>query len=136
MSENIYNTSIKIIQEIQQEKTDTIILINEKSAVDAIIATPLATIHNVPMLLINKDNIPIQIKNEIIKTNPKNIILIGKDHTISQKVVDEIKSIIPNIKIDRIGGNSRCETLYIIAQKIHDQNNIEEIYIVKQTYYQ
>lgn len=126
---DIYNTSIKISQEIQQEKTDTIILINEKSAVDAIIATPLVTIHNAPMLLINKDNIPIQIKNEIIKINPKNIILIGKDHTISQKVVDEIKSIIPNIKIDRIGGNSRYETSYIIAQKIHDENNIEEIYI-------
>ncbi len=81
------------------------------------------------MLLINKDNIPIQIKNEIIKINPKKIILIGKDHTIPQKVVDEIKSIILNIKIDRIGENSIYETSYIIDQKIHDENNIEEIYI-------
>ncbi|WP_442971494.1 cell wall-binding repeat-containing protein [Romboutsia sp. 1001216sp1] len=55
----MYNTSIKISQEIQQEKIDTIILINEKSTVDAIIATPLATIYNAPMMLINKDNISI-----------------------------------------------------------------------------
>lgn len=107
IDKDIYNTSIKISQENKKEKTNTIILINEKSAVDAILATPLATINNSPMILTNKDNIPTKIKEEIIKINPKNIIIIGGESVIPQKVVDEIKSIIPNTNIDRIGGSSR-----------------------------
>ena len=104
-------------------------LINEKSSVNAIVATPLARIYNAPMLLTSQQGIPIQTQQELKRLNPKNIILIGGESAISPEIINNINKILPNVKINRIGGNSRYETCLTIAKEISKKTKVEEVYV-------
>ncbi len=58
--ENLYKT--EIISEKGWEKSDTVILLNEKSTIDGILWSPLASLYKSPILLSNQNKLPDEIK--------------------------------------------------------------------------
>jgi len=104
---NIYEICTKVSKEGWEENTDTVVLINEESSVDAIVATPLARVYDAPMLLSSQQDIPMQTEQELKRLNPKNIILIGGESVISPEVINDINEIIPSADISRIGGSNK-----------------------------
>lgn len=126
--ENSYQIS-KTISQKGWQKCESIIILNEKSIIDGIITTPLASLYDSPILLSSENTLPNETKSEIERLKPKKIILIGGENTIASEVVSDIKSISEDISIERIGGNNRYETSLEIAKHIDEKKDVNKIYV-------
>ncbi|MGL6107202.1 cell wall-binding repeat-containing protein [Romboutsia sp.] len=129
MGENIYETGTKISQEGWKSTANTVVLLNSKAIIDGIVASPLASIYDAPILLTNQDNLPTEMKKELLRLKPKNLIIIGGETMVSSQVINDIKTFLPSTAIERIGGENRYETSLMVAKKINEKQNIKEIYI-------
>lgn len=124
-----YDTAVKISKEGWSAGSNTVILTSANSVVDGVTATPLATSNNAPILLVDKDKIPAATKTEITRLKPDKVIIVGGTSVVSDKVINEVKSLVSNITTKRIGGIDRYETSLLIAKEVSNMNNISKVYI-------
>lgn len=123
-----YDTAIKISKEGFKELNSSVILVNATSLSDALCVAPLANAYNCSILLINKDNIPDNVYEEINRLGAQDITLIGGEGVISNKVEEELQE--AGYFTDRIYGGTRYETSLKIAEKLNSVNQVTEIAIV------
>ncbi|SNX75434.1 putative cell wall binding repeat protein [Bacillus oleivorans] len=79
----------------------------------------MAKIHNAPILITNKHNLPKSIKKQIRTLNPSTFVLLGGPKIISPKIVKELK-LLGIKKIERINGNDPISLSEQAANKIDD----------------
>ena len=104
-----YETSAKIAQEIiKRTGTTQAIIASGETFADALTVAPLANKNNMPILLVQPNNIP-KATQEVLK-QIKNTIIVGGEKTISNQVANKL----PNPT--RIAGANRYET----AKKIYE----------------
>lgn len=123
IGEDRYQTAIKISNEKSGEAKDeewigaqNVIVVNSNSMVDALSATPFARKENAQILLTEKNKLNSETKKEISRLRAKNIYIIGGENSVSDSVVNELKSM--NLYVERISGNDRYETSLEIAKKL------------------
>ena len=106
---NRYETSAKIAQEvIKLTGTKKAVIASGETFADALTVAPLANKHNMPILLVQQNNIP-KATQEVLKQIDK-VIIVGGEKTISKEVENKL----PNPT--RIAGANRYET----AKKIYE----------------
>ena len=104
-----YETSAKIAQEIiKRTGTTQAVIASGETFADALTVAPLANKNNMPILLVQPNNIP-KATQEVLK-QIKNTIIVGGEKTISNQVANKL----PNPT--RIAGANRYET----AKKIYE----------------
>ncbi|EXF27238.1 peptidase S8 [Finegoldia magna ALB8] len=104
-----YETSAKIAQEIiKRTGTTQAVIASGETFADALTVAPLANKNNMPILLVQPNNIP-KATQEVLK-QIKNTIIVGGEKTISKEVENKL----PNAT--RIAGANRYET----AKKIYE----------------
>ena len=104
-----YETSAKIAQEIiKRTGTTQAVIASGETFADALTVAPLANKNNMPILLVQPNNIP-KATQEVLK-QIKNAIIVGGEKTISNQVANKL----PNPT--RIAGANRYET----AKKIYE----------------
>ena len=104
-----YETSAKIAQEIiKLTGTKQAVIASGETFADALTVAPLANKHNMPILLVQPNNIP-KATQEVLKQIDK-VIIVGGEKTISKEVENKL----PNPT--RIAGANRYET----AKKIYE----------------
>ncbi len=104
-----YETSAKIAQEIiKRTGTTQAVIASGETFADALTVAPLANKNNMPILLVQQNNIP-KATQEVLK-QIKNTIIVGGEKTISNQVANKL----PNPT--RIAGANRYET----AKKIYE----------------
>ncbi|OXZ33064.1 peptidase S8 [Finegoldia magna] len=104
-----YETSAKIAQEIiKRTGTKQAVIASGETFADALTVAPLANKHNMPILLVQPNNIP-KSTQEVLKQINK-VIIVGGEKTISKEVENKL----PNPT--RIAGANRYET----AKKIYE----------------
>ncbi|EGS35054.1 putative cell wall binding repeat 2 [Finegoldia magna SY403409CC001050417] len=104
-----YETSAKIAQEIiKRTGTTQAVIASGETFADALTVAPLANKNNMPILLVQPNNIP-KATQEVLK-QIKNAIIVGGEKTISKEVANKL----PNAT--RIAGANRYET----AKKIYE----------------
>ncbi|VIH48320.1 N-acetylmuramoyl-L-alanine amidase [Clostridioides difficile] len=123
-----YETAVKISKEGWKNGSDKVVIINGDVSIDGIISTPLATTYNAPILLVEKNNVPNSVKSELKRLNPKDIIIIGDESSISKTTANQIKSTI-NATQTRLNGSNRYETSLLIAKEIDKNHDVEKVYI-------
>ncbi|MFL8673601.1 cell wall-binding repeat-containing protein [Clostridioides sp. GD02404] len=125
-----FETAVKISQS-GWEKSDTVIIVNgeDKSMVDGLTATPLASVKNSPILLSSNDKLPQRTVEEIKRLNPSKVIVIGGNNSMPNAVIESIKAINSKISVQRIGGGTRYQTSINIAKEIDKTNNVNKLYI-------
>lgn len=123
IGEDRYQTAIKISKKKSGEAKDeewigaqNVIVVNSNSMVDALSATPFARKENAQILLTEKNKLNSETKKEISRLRAKNIYIIGGENSVSDSVVNELKSM--NLYVERISGNDRYETSLEIAKKL------------------
>lgn len=120
-----YETSVAI-SKYGSPYGDYVILATGEDFPDALCAAPLAAKYQAPILLTNKNALPISVEHEIDRLKPKEVFLVGGTGVIS----DNIKVVLANkgIKVTRISGSDRYETSLEVAKYI---NNLkQEAFIV------
>ena len=104
-----YETSAKIAQEIiKRTGTTQAVIASGETFADALTVAPLANKNNMPILLVQPNNIP-KATQEVLK-QIKEAIIVGGEKTISNQVANKL----PNPT--RIAGANRYET----AKKIYE----------------
>ena len=104
-----YETSAKIAQEIiKRTGTTQAVIASGETFADALTVAPLANKNNMPILLVQPNNIP-KATQEVLK-QIKKAIIVGGEKTISKEVENKL----PNAT--RIAGANRYET----AKKIYE----------------
>lgn len=109
---------------------DIVVLVNGYFIVDGIILILFVILNDVFILLVNKDNIFIFIKNELKRFNLSKVILIGGNNFIGDKVESEIKDILLNVLINRVGGLDRYSIFLMIVKELVKINLVEKLYII------
>ncbi|MCK4777011.1 MAG: cell wall-binding repeat-containing protein, partial [Actinomycetia bacterium] len=112
--ETRYKTAIAISREGWQN-TDYVILATGKNFPDALTASTLSHYKNAPILLI-KDELDDDIKNEINRLSPNEIIIVGGKGVVGENIENKISGM--GIKQVRIAGADRYSTSVEIAKSI------------------
>ncbi|MDU9053766.1 MAG: cell wall-binding protein Cwp10, partial [Clostridioides difficile] len=125
-----FETAIKISQS-GWTKSDTVVIVNgeDKSMVDGLTATPLASVKNSPILLSSNEKLPQKTVEELKRLNPSKVIVIGGNNSMPNSVVEAIKAVNSKISVQRIGGDTRYQTSINIAKEIDKTNNVSKLYI-------
>lgn len=125
-----FETAVKISQS-GWTKSDTVVIVNgeDKSMVDGLTATPLASVKNSPILLSSNDKLPQKTVEELNRLNPSKVIVIGGNNSMPNSVVEAIKGVDSKISVQRIGGDTRYQTSINIAKEIDKTNNVSNLYI-------
>ncbi|HBM7269867.1 TPA: cell wall-binding protein Cwp10, partial [Clostridioides difficile] len=125
-----FETAIKISQS-GWTKSDTVVIVNgeDKSMVDGLTATPLASVKNSPILLSSNEKLPQKTVEELKRLNPSKVIVIGGNNSMPNLVVEAIKAVNSKISVQRIGGDTRYQTSINIAKEIDKTNNVSKLYI-------
>ncbi|HBF7899550.1 cell wall-binding protein Cwp10 [Clostridioides difficile] len=125
-----FETAIKISQS-GWTKSDTVVIVNgeDKSMVDGLTATPLASVKNSPILLSSNEKLPQKTVEELKRLNPSKVIAIGGNNSMPNSVVEAIKAVNSKISVQRIGGDTRYQTSINIAKEIDKTNNVSKLYI-------
>lgn len=90
----------------------TVILTNGETFTDSLTGSPLASIHNAPILLTRADRLPSETLAEIKRLKPTEIIALGGELSISNSVLNTLQA--NGFSTRRIGGRNR----YILAENI------------------
>lgn len=127
--ERRFDTAVAISKEGWNDGSETVVLTSAYSVVDGVTATPLATTKNAPILLVDKNKVHESTKGELLRLNPKNIIVIGGNYVVNDNIVNEVKNILPSANVSRLGGLNRYETSLNVAKEISKTQDINKVYI-------
>lgn len=123
-----YDTAIGISQKGWNYGADTVLLVNGQDVAQGIMASPLASIHNAPILLV--DNvIGSNVQGELERLSPSNVILIGDYSKISQENENIIRRI-TGANVTRFSEQYSRDMSNKIAKEIAKYKNIDTIYLV------
>lgn len=89
---------------------------------DALAATPLAKRYDAPILLTEKDTLPLVTKLELSNLNTKRVFIVGGLGVISNGVENELKNM--GIDVTRLAGQSRYDTSVKIAEQLENVSNV------------
>lgn len=90
----------------------TVILTNGEKFTDSLTGSPLASLHNAPILLTRADRLPSETLAEIIRLKPNEVIILGGELSVSNAVLETLSR--NGFATKRIGGQNR----YLLAENI------------------
>lgn len=116
---------------VSENAVDSVVLVGSQAIVDGLVASPLASEKEAPLLLTSKDKLDSNVKSEIkrvmnLKTstginNSKKVYLAGGVNSISKEVENELKDM--GLKVTRLAGDDRYATSLEIADEIGLDND-------------
>lgn len=119
-----YDTSLKVSKS-SFEQSDYVIVASGENYPDAVFGGGLASQINAPILLVKKNIIPLGVIEEIQRLNPKFILLLGGENTISFEVFYKLQRD-STTKILRLSGEDRIETSNAINSFRDEYANSEQ----------
>lgn len=125
---NRIETSLKISNRFYSN-SDVVYIANGFRFSDGLAMGPLTKVEgNGPLILVDDKATPATIA-EIKRLQAKRIIIIGGEGAVSKSVADALE-LGTSIKPERIGGLNRFDTNRIIAERIYDEEQPKEVFLV------
>lgn len=121
-----YDTAVEISKE-GWEHSQTVILARGDNFADALAGVPLAKKLDAPILLTRNDKLLSQTKEEILRLQASNIVILGGEDAISNTISNELKNM--GLQITRIFGKTRFETAAQIASTMYPDGT-EQVIVV------
>lgn len=126
------DTAIEISKKGWENGASEAILVNGKDTISGVVASPLASSLNAPILLKYPSSISDATINEMKRLNIKKITLIGNEDTINQNDIDKITNAIPGITVEKIFAENPQEISTNIAQIIEKNTSVDTAYIASE----
>lgn len=108
-----YDTSIKV-SEAGFEKSEYAVIASGQTFPDALVGGVLASRLKAPLLITPKDEVKIELLNELNRLEVKKIYLLGGKNTITEAV----ETALSNFEIQRIEGENRYETARLVSKEV------------------
>jgi putative cell wall-binding protein len=104
-----YDTAARISAALFKPGVKVAFVATGSGYADALSGAPAAASEDGPMLLVRPGAIPDEVKAELRRLDPSEIVVLGGDGSVSAAVVRDLASYTPG-KVTRIGGADRYET--------------------------
>lgn len=130
---NRYGTSLEVVKYIDKNCYDVseIVAANGYGEADALSIASAAGRDKMPIILVEKDNIPIDIYNWLKSESLQNAYIIGGTGVVTNNVLTKINEITSkDISNNRLGGLNRFETNSLVIDKFYG-SIIDKTYIAK-----
>lgn len=111
-----YDTSYKIAGFLNDINGSTVVISSGEQYPDALSISSFAANKGWPILLSPHDALPKEIKSFLLEKRPLKIYITGGAGAISDNVLSEISSLVPQASVERLTGQSRFDTNAIIAE--------------------
>lgn len=111
-------------------KSDHVFIANGDKFADALTGSPLASIHNAPLLLVREDSLDGVVKAELNRLQAKTVTLLGGIRSLTPNLARAVEQL--GIEVRRIGGKDRYEQAALVAReilKLRKDELVEEMYI-------
>ena len=128
-----YGTSLEVAKYIDKNCYDVskIVVSNGYGEADALSIAAVAGRDNMPIILVDKDNVPTAIYDWLNSENIENAYIIGGTGVVSNNVLNQIAAVTSgDISNNRLGGQNRFETNSIVIDKFYG-SFIDKTYIAK-----
>lgn len=120
-----YKTAVEISKNYSSSSKHAVIVNGQKGIVDALTATPYASLKNAPILMTQSDKLNADTKAELTRRGIKTVDIVGGLNSVNDSVKSEIQAM--GITVNRIAGNSKYDTALEVAKKIDDISDISKI---------
>ena len=111
-----YETSYMIANSLEDITVSTVVISSGEQYPDALSISSFAANKGWPILLSPHDSLPQEMKNYLLKKKPIKVFIAGGSGAISDNVKSEISSLLPQVSVERLTGQSRFDTNVIIAE--------------------
>jgi beta-lactamase superfamily II metal-dependent hydrolase/putative cell wall-binding protein len=88
----------------------TVVLATGLGYPDALAGGPVAAVHDAPLLMATRDELPSVVRRELERLAPSRVILLGGTAALSTRLEDEVSGLPSRPRVDRIAGSQRFET--------------------------
>lgn len=120
-----YKTAVEISKNYSSTSKHAVIVNGEKGIVDALTATPYASLKKAPILMTQSTKLNADTKKELTRRGVKTVDIVGGVNSVSDAVKAEIEAM--GIKVNRIAGNSKYETSLEVAKRIDAISDVSKI---------
>lgn len=120
-----YKTAVAISTNYSSTSTHAVIVNGQKGIVDALTATPYASLKKAPILMTQSTSLNADTKAELSRRKIKTVDIVGGVNSVSNSVKAEIEAM--GITVNRIAGDSKYETALEVAKKIDAISDISKI---------
>lgn len=123
--EDRYKTAVEISKNYSSTSAHAVIVNGQKGIVDALTATPYASLKKAPILMTQSTKLNSDTKAELSRRKIKTVDIVGGVNSVSDSVKAEIEAM--GIKVNRIAGDSKYDTALEVAKKIDAISDISKI---------
>ena len=123
-----YETAVKVSESGWTSATNAVIINGDKGLVDALTATPYASLKNAPILVTEKDKLTTVTKNRLTRLGVKNVDIVGGEAVVSKAVENQLKAM--GLTVNRISGEDRYLTSVAVANEIKKLTTVTKIAVV------
>ena len=99
-------------------KAKTAIVVRHDLFPDSMTASVLAKLKDAPILLNPTDKLDSRVGDEIKRLGAEEIIIVGGQNSVSEKVREELKAYDSDKNVERIAGADRYETSEMVAKRV------------------
>lgn len=120
-----YKTAVEISKNYSSTSKHAVIVNGQQGIVDALTATPYASLKKAPILMTQSTKLNEDTKKELTRRGVKTVDIVGGVNSVSDSVKAEIEAM--GITVNRIAGDSKYDTALEVAKKIDDISDISKI---------
>lgn len=120
-----YKTAVEISKNYSSSYKHAVIVNGQKGIVDALTATPYASLKNAPILMTQSNKLNADTKAELTRRGIKTVDIVGGVNSVNDSVKSEIQAM--GITVNRIAGSSKYDTALEVAKKIDAISDISKI---------
>lgn len=120
-----YKTAVEISKNYSSSSKHAVIVNGQKGIVDALTATPYASLKNAPILMTQNNKLNADTKAELTRRGIKTVDIVGGVNSVNDSVKSEIQAM--GITVNRIAGSSKYDTALEVAKKIDAISDISKI---------
>ncbi len=109
------------------DRADTAIVASAEAYPDALVAGPLAGSLEGPVLLTARSGLSEDVEDELRRLGVDRVIVVGGEVAVSTAVEDELRSDLPGVTVERIGGQDRYDTAAKVAERVRAAAPSQEV---------
>lgn len=125
-------TAVQISKKGWTSISKTVVLVRGEDTLSAVVASPLASQNDAPILLTFTNKISDSTLNEIKRLKAERVIVVGSEDAIERSEIRKIESAVPDIYIDEIYSINAQDSSAKIAQRLSEDRKIDTVYIASE----